>query len=293
MKLKHTKILLLIISISVLIACNQNKTKNSKPTVSVSIGPQKYFVEQLTDTLLNVNVMVPPGASHATYSPTPSQLVKLSQSEAYFLMGHLSFETTWEDKLETANNKLKWYNLSKNITPIEGDHDHHHHDDELCSHGVDPHTWTSPKEVKQIINNLKEALLELHPEFKETIEKNHQTFMAKIDELDARLLKLQSINPDLSFMIFHPAYTYLAQSYGFEQITIEFEGKTPTPARMQKTIQDAKKKNITTIYIQEEFDKTNAETIANSINSKTVQVNPLSENWLEEMNRFITHLEKN
>ncbi|MBS2096897.1 metal ABC transporter solute-binding protein, Zn/Mn family [Carboxylicivirga linearis] len=290
MKFRHLKFFFPILGMIILFACQSGKQHSTKPTVTVSIAPQKFFIEQLTDTLLEVNVMIPAGASHATYSPTPSQLVKLSNSKAYFLMGHLSFENTWKDKLREANKEMIWYNMSEGIAPIQAEHDHHH--DEECSHGTDPHTWTSPKEALMIISTLKSALIELFPEYKNTIETNYSSFASEISKMDERLVELQKNNPGLTFMIFHPAYSYLAQAYNFNQMTIEFEGKTPTPARMKQTIEEALDKNISTIYIQQEFDKTNAETIAKAINAQTVQVNPLSENWLDEMNRFITHLEK-
>jgi len=289
MKIKHLKLIIPILGMIILFACQSGRQQSNKPTVTVSIAPQKFFIEQLMDTLLEVNVMIPSGANHATYSPTPSQLVKLSHSKAYLLMGHLSFENTWKDKLRENNKEMIWFDLSEGITPIRAEHDHH--DDEECSHGTDPHTWTSPKEAMVIVSSLKSALLELFPEYQNTIETNYSLFVNEISKLDERLVKLQNNNPGLTFMIFHPAYSYLAQTYEFNQMTIEFDGKTPTPARMKKTIEEALDKNISTIYIQQEFDKTNAETIAKAINAQTVQINPLSENWLEEMNRFITHLE--
>ncbi len=271
-------------------ACQHNSQKANKPMVSVSIAPQKYFIERLVDTLVDVNVLIPTGSSHATYSPTPSQLVKLSQSQAYLKIGHISFETTWYGRLKDANKNMKWYDLSENIGTIEAEHHHHDHD-HTCSHETDPHIWTSPLHVKAITDNLKKTLTQLYPEYTKIIEINYQLFIKDIDDLNNRLLKLAEEKPGLSFMIFHPAYTYLAETYDFHQISIEFEGKTPSPARLQKTIDEAINNHIKTIYIQQEFDRKVAETIARSINAETVQVNPLSENWLEEMDRFITHLE--
>ena len=60
--------------------------------VFVSILPQKYFVEQIGKDLVDVRVMVQPGASPATYEPKPKQLVGLSKAEIYFSIG-VPFET--------------------------------------------------------------------------------------------------------------------------------------------------------------------------------------------------------
>jgi zinc transport system substrate-binding protein len=42
---------------------------SAAPTVTVSILPQKYFVEQIAKDYVNVNVMVVPGANQHTYEP--------------------------------------------------------------------------------------------------------------------------------------------------------------------------------------------------------------------------------
>ena len=282
-----------IFLLSILLAsCNTTKTKTNKPIVSVSIAPQKYFVERLLPDSIDVNVMIPQGSNHATYSPTAGQIKKLSASKAYIMMGHLSFEKNWAEKLKSANSTMQWYNLSEGIDMIQGTHDHHHHHehDHVCSAGVDPHTWTSPVEVQEIIRNLKTTLTELFPQHKSLISNNYQLLIKDIKVLDEQLLQLKAEQEGLTFMIFHPAYTYLARAYGFNQISIEFEGKTPTPARLKATIDNARAKGIKTIYIQQEFDRSNADVIAKEIGAQTVQVNPLSENWLHEMQQFITHL---
>ncbi len=55
--------------------------------VFVSIAPQKYFVKQIGKDLVDVQVMVQPGASPATYEPKPRQMVDLSRSMVYFAIG--------------------------------------------------------------------------------------------------------------------------------------------------------------------------------------------------------------
>ena len=48
-------------------ACRTGGEAVDKPVISVSIIPQQYFIEQLAGDLAEVNVMIPPGASPATY----------------------------------------------------------------------------------------------------------------------------------------------------------------------------------------------------------------------------------
>ncbi|WP_439181830.1 metal ABC transporter solute-binding protein, Zn/Mn family [Carboxylicivirga taeanensis] len=289
-----TKALLVsILALALFSACQTPTKTDDKPVISVSIAPQKYFIEQLLHDSVEVNIMIPSGADHSSYAPSAAQIKKLSASVAYIKMGHLGFESGWADKLSAANPAMKWYDLSAGMDMIQGEHHHHHHEPgHICSAGTDPHTWTSPKQVKIIMKNLRGYLTELFPQYKGLIGLNYEQFLSELDEMDERLTGLQTEKGQLAFMIFHPAYTYLARDYGFEQLTIEFDGKSPSPSRLKSTIELARTKHIQTIYIQQEFDQTNAKVIADEVGAATVQVNPLSHEWKKEMERFISHLEK-
>ena len=66
--------------------------------VFVSILPQQYFVQQIGGDHVEVQVMVPPGASPATYEPSPRQMVGLAKARLYFAIG-VPFEAAWMDKI--------------------------------------------------------------------------------------------------------------------------------------------------------------------------------------------------
>ena len=55
--------------------------------VFVSILPQKYFVEKIGGDLVEVAVMVEPGASPHIYEPKPKQMVALAETNIYFAIG--------------------------------------------------------------------------------------------------------------------------------------------------------------------------------------------------------------
>ena len=70
--------------------------------VFVSIAPQAYFVQQIGRDLVNVQVLVEPGADPHTYEPKPQQMVALSKAALYFAVG-IEFETARLDKLRAIN----------------------------------------------------------------------------------------------------------------------------------------------------------------------------------------------
>ena len=56
--------------------------------VFVSIVPQKYFLQQIGKDLVDVQIMVQPGSSPATYEPKPKQMATLSKTKVYFAKLH-------------------------------------------------------------------------------------------------------------------------------------------------------------------------------------------------------------
>ena len=268
--------------------CMQKPTgKESLKMVTVSILPQKYFVERVADTLLQVKVLVPPGSSPETYEPTPIQLKDLNNSLAYFSLGLLDFEKNTLNKLHSQNANVKFVNHSLELSLIEGQCDHNHSHEAEHNHAYDPHVWTSPREVKTMVKSIERNLSELLPEHKNLFSANAEAFIAEIDSLDKLMEESFTKVKSRKLFIFHPAFTYLARDYGLEQISLEEEGKSPSMKHLKSILQQAKGEGAKTIFIQKEFDAKTAETIANDINGRVVVVNPLEENWLENMKKTV------
>jgi zinc transport system substrate-binding protein len=91
-------------------------------------------------------------------------------------------------------------------------------------------------------------------------------------------------------MIFHPNLGYLARDYGLEEISVEFEGKEPSPSRMKDLIDRARKDNLKTIFVQREYDTKNAKAIAEEIGAGITIIDPLSEDWLKSTTDIINAL---
>ncbi len=267
---------LLFILLLFAVACGTQK-QSGKPNVTVSILPQKYFVEKITGDFVDVDVLIPPGASPATYELLPSQMKALSKSSAWLRIGHIAFEASWHEKISQANEKLKVFDTSLLADLVAAKKIQH--GDHVHLNGIDPHIWMSPKEVKKIVKLTFEALVELFPEMKETFTTNHEAFQVEIDELHNSIVKKFEDIENRKFLIFHPSFTYLARDYDLEQITVEVQGKDPSPRYMSELIDMGRANNLKAIFIQKEFDRGNANQLAKEIGAKVVQLDPLTENW--------------
>ena len=273
-------ILLLIGFIVVSVACKQ-QIQSAEPTLMVTIEPLRYFTEQIVGEQFKVVSMVPKGTSPETYDPTPQQLMALAKSKAYLQIGYIGFELSWIDKLKENTPYLPFFDTSKGIQLIEAE-DHNHGDHQHG--GVEPHIWNSARNAKIIAQNILQAVIQLDSIHKDDYTENYRKLVEELDETDKEIQNIIKEHPFAAgFMIYHPALSYFARDYGIEQISIEKEGKEPTPSHLKKLIETCKAKNIHVIFVQPEFDIRNAEIIAEQTNSQIIPIDPLSYDWKEQM----------
>jgi zinc transport system substrate-binding protein len=272
-------------------SCNTAPKKPKEKVVFASILPLKYFVDKIVGDIYKVEVTVPPGVGPETYSPTPKQMKMLSEADAYFAIGYLAFEVDLLTKFSALNPSLRVFQISKGINLIEEKEEDH--TDHIHLQGVDPHVWSSPREAKIISQNIYEGMVAVDPGNREYYSKNLQNLLTEIDKIDSTVTKILSNTTAKKFIIFHPALGYFAREYGLEQLSIEFEGKVPSPKHMQELIGKARSGSVKLVFIQKEFDKRNAEIVALEIGCKAVQIDPLDYNWPEQMILIATKLAAN
>lgn len=266
-------------------ASNDDETK---PVITVTLEPQRYFTEAIAEDKFKVVSMVPKGSSPETYDPIPQQLVSLGDSKAYFRIGYIGFEQTWMDRLMNNTPHIQVFDTSKGIDLIlnndEHDHTHGHNSHDGHIHAVEPHVWNSTSNALIIAGNTYKALSQLDKANEPYYRNRYDSLCQRIQHTDS-LIRHQLSTPEAAkaFMIYHPALSYFARDYGLHQISIEEGGKEPSPAHLKALIDLCQAENVGVIFVQPEFDKRNAETIAQQTGTKVVPINPLSYDWEEEM----------
>lgn len=266
-----------------LTACNPEGKRSDKLFISVSIVPQQYFIERIAGDLVEVNVMIPPGASPATYEPTVSQLSKLDQSLVYMRIGYVGFELSWMNKISAVNPDMRIVDLSTGIKPIQEEKEEHNHLHGNAHGGIDPHIWLSALNAKIIAQNTYNELIQHFPEEEEKLSTRFGNLLLELDITHDSIAKMLSDQEQRNFMIYHPALSYFARDYNLVQYPLEIGGKTPSPAHMRWMTDLGREKNISTIFFQKQFDQKNAEVLANEIGAKIVQINPLDPDWQGQM----------
>ena len=266
--------------------CSRTNNTQTKCDFYVTIAPLKYIVEQITGNDFSIEILVPAGASPETFEPTPKQYIALNEAQMIFSTGLITFETALLNHLENDSNII---DLSRNVPLIEGACSHNH-TSTAHHHGIDPHIWTSPHELKTMARNAYDAIMAHYPDSIKYTE-SYNRLARQIEQLDEECRQRCDSSSARAFIIYHPALTYFSRAYGIEQIAVEDEGKEPSAKHIANIIEQAKAKNVKSLLYQKEYPRSVVEVLAEDTGLTPQEINPLDENPIEfirQTTRLIT-----
>ena len=261
-------------------------------TVAVSLQPYATIVKMVGGARVNVVTLLPPGADPHNYEPKPAIIKAFSLAQIYFTDSS-GLDKAWMPRFLAANKNVNVVDISKNIKWLKAEHEGNalqvHHDEEL-----DPHIWTSPARVKTLIRNIYETLKNVDPEhdYYYSVHFNHTLdLMSRLErELNEAVIYMPS--QSRSFIVFHPSYGYLAKDYKLKQYAIEANGKEPKPRDLSKLIQIGRKNNVKLVFVQPQFSKRAATTVAKDLGATIVETDPLSADFVGNVRKFIEALKQ-
>lgn len=270
------------------LACEQPVGSEDRIGVAATILPQAEFVERVGGDLVDVTVMVPPGASPHTYEPTPSQMAKVASARVYAKVGSgVEFELAWLDRILEQNRDMLVVDCSQGVDLIEmghrqetgpGEHDHG---------AADPHIWMSPLNARVMVENICRGLSEVDPDNRSFYETNRDSYLEELTELDQDIRSALANVTGAEFMAYHPGLGYFADEYGLTMLSIEEEGKEPTAAALASLIDRAKAHNIGAVFASPQFNLQSAKTIAAEIGAEVILVDTLAREYVANLRHIL------
>jgi ABC-type transport system, involved in lipoprotein release, permease component len=315
----------LCLALPLLISCggqkkdskNENSNNDQTKEIAVTIEPLRFFAEKISGDDYKFFSIVPVGQSPETYDPSPREMMRVGQGLAYLHLGQLSIEQIIAKTIEENNLGTRVFDISTGMDiHLEGavyldkhdeskTHQHGHsahdgHDHSAHSahnHGAhaghDPHIWTSFAGAKVMTGNILKALISLDNEKESSYKDNYSRLNEELELLEKDLHDQLDTLTCRGFVIFHPALTYFAEEFGLTQLSIEEDGKEPSPSSLKELIEEARSKHVKVVFVQMEFDRRHAEQIALEIGAKIVTINPLDYKWDEQMRKIAKALVTN
>lgn len=277
--------LVVIVCLGVFSACTNTaapeKQNSGKPVVAVSIVPEETFVKAVCGDLADTVVMVPPGSSPETYEPTPMQMEDFSDAAIYFSIG---VPTERTNILPSVSESTKVVSLAEACAAV--------YEDRLIGSERDPHIWLSPKRAVVMVNTIADEMSAFDPENAQAYAANAAAYIEDINAADAEIRASLENLECKKFIVFHPAFGYLADEYGLEMFALEEEGKEATASHMQEMIDLAKEENIKVIFYQAEVDSSQSAAFAEELGGVTAQLEPLSGDYIENLKTMANTIAK-
>ena len=267
--------LLLLLFLFAIISCSP-RGGEGKHMLAVTMEPYRFIVEAVAGDGWQVMSMVPKGSSPETFDPAPSSMVALGKCRAYFLTGGIGFENMWGERIKEMYPSLPLVDTSRGIERIDDD----------------PHLWTSPDNMTLIADNVCAAMCLLDSVNSAKYCANLQTVRQMLHEVDSCVSAHLSAGCDSSFVVFHPTLTYFAARYGLRQLALEEHGKEASAAHMKGVVDEARRMGVRRVFVQAEFDKREAETVARELGAAVITIDPLNYNWKDEVLHIVECLKK-
>ncbi|KXL52996.1 high-affinity zinc uptake system binding-protein ZnuA precursor [Anaerotignum neopropionicum] len=276
--------ILVLIMVPFMLAGCTDKEENTeakttqKPVLAVSIVPEETFVKAVCKDMADVVVLVPPGSSPENYEPTPKEMEQFSNAQLYFSIGVPTEEANIMPKAKEIEG-MKIVSLQDAVSQVYSDR-------EIAPGERDPHIWLSPKRAIVMVQVIAGEMAEIDPANKAQYEENAQAYIEQLEVLDGQIQTALEGVQNKKFIVFHPAFGYLADDYGLQMYALEDGGKEATPQRLREMIDLAKQENIKAIFYQAEISSAQAESFAEEIGGKTVQMAPLAADYIENLKKM-------
>ena len=297
---KNIKIIITVLAIFIIVgiiiggfySLNKNKSKNNSTKINIVVTSfSSYdFVKHIVGDLANITYLLGPGVDAHSYEPSPSDLVKIQNSDIFIYIG--GEMESWLDTILASNsintNKTKLIKVSEAVNTIEeqevdGAENSHEHDDEDDhnheNHSFDEHIWSSPKNAIKMMNYLNNKITELDPNNKEIYKENTESYIAQITELQEQIQDIIN-NKKRNLLVFGdkmPMQYFLNEfdliaSAAFSGCSTETEPSTKTITYL---VNKVKQEHIPVVlYIELSTGKT-AQIIAQETGSKAMQIQTL------------------
>ncbi|MDR0503967.1 MAG: zinc ABC transporter substrate-binding protein [Treponema sp.] len=278
-----------------LFSCSKQVTQEGL-LIAVSIPPQAWFVSQIAQDKAHCLVLAGPGQNPHNYEPGPRQIQSLASARAWILSGS-EFEITLMPKaaalfpdllIVDGTAGVEFRLLEEHNHAIDDDHAHNYavHDEEIpfdTSLSIDRHTWLGREPAKILAAHIRDTLCLVDSSNREFYRERCEILVSRIDDEFDNLKIVLAPLYGKSVFVYHPSFGYFLDEFGICQEAVETGGKEPSARGLNTLIARINEKRPAAIFVQTQFPVNAAKTLASSAGAQVIELDPLAENWLENI----------
>jgi len=306
MKYSKNIFLLCVISLAVLLSCQQAKDPRQearKVKVIATIFPIYDFARNIGGDKINLTMLLPPGIEIHHYELRPDDIIKVRKADI-FLFTNFELEQ-WAYKIINAadkNTNMLAVETGKGAVLIPLNSQKQQADDDDFGGGIsrfDPHIWLDIDNAQKMVDNITDAFIQKDSSNSDYYKKNAHDYKLKLAALDERYRKeLSECKSKTILHAGHWAFAYLAKKNNLQYIAASnvFADAEPSPQQIITLIEQLKKEKIPYIYYEDMTNPRLAQTIAKETRAGLLKLNnghDVKKTDIEAGASFISVMEKN
>jgi len=258
--------------------------------VTCSIFPLADIARNIGMENVDIQVLIPSGASPHTFEPSPQEFKAFADSRVFIIVG-AGFEF-WAEKLVTSASpeSLVVVRASEGVDLLRdvASHDHGDSHDPGTEH-ANPHIWLDPIIAKGIAYKIAASFAEVDLTNAAEYLKRANEYSVSLDSLDSEIRRTVSDFQVKEYVAFHPAWSYFARQYGLAEVgTIEESpGREPTPKQLKKIVEDIRKFKIRAVFAEPQLSPKAASAIAEEAGVELLMLDPLGGSGLPGRDSYL------
>lgn len=177
-----------------------------------------------------------PGADPHVYEPVPADSIALEEADIVFYNGY-NLEPNLVRLMESTGGDARQVAVGEIIQPLDFEYE--------GQREPDPHVWGDVENVVQMVDLIRDELIQLDPDNQAELSQNAEAYIAQLNQLDSWIAaQIATIPADQRQLVTtHDAFQYYTQAYDLAVagtligISTEEQPSAQTVQQLAETIQ--------------------------------------------------------
>lgn len=234
--------------------------------VIASIPPLAALAREVGGDLVDIRILLPPGASPHGFEPGPDAVRAISRAEVHLVVGRLL--DGWAENLARgANPKARIERLGYGLPGPEPPADEEDREG-------DPHVWLDPVKGAVMATKIGEIFASLRPDQADAFRARAADLRKRLETLDREAEKRLTPLRDVPFVAYHGGLNHLVARYGLRQIAVlePFAGREPSPRWMKEILEKIRTSGARAIFSEPQFSARLAEVMGRESGVPVIEI---------------------